>query len=241
MGLLCLALAPGLAIGLYLYYRDNLYDESWSKLARLFSWSFFATTLAIIPNEIGEHLVDPHESATHAFIYYFCVVALNEKLIKLMVVWVLAYRQFGQVYDGVLFTAISALGFASNENIFYVLTAGEDAALVRTLRAYSAVPCTSAPGWSGILPGTCQGSQEDPAGKRADTPGAGGSRYSPRHLQLRAHRGRTLPPAHSAADRWIGIRPEENQQSDDLLTQDPLWKVPNTDHPPGQLLLIVWG
>ncbi|HAA74105.1 TPA: hypothetical protein DCE37_03165 [Candidatus Latescibacteria bacterium] len=46
------------------------------------------------------------------------MVALNEELIKLMVVWVLAYKQFRQVYDGVLFTAISALGFASNENIF---------------------------------------------------------------------------------------------------------------------------
>ena len=33
-GLLCLAIAPGFTIGLYVYYRDHLYDESWRFLGR---------------------------------------------------------------------------------------------------------------------------------------------------------------------------------------------------------------
>jgi len=139
-GLLCLAIAPGFTIGLYLYYRDNLYDESWRFLGRLFVWSFLATTLALFPNEIGYALIVPERGIVETFIFFFGVVAFGEELIKLMVVWLLGYGRFKQVYDGVLFTAVSALGFASNENLFYVLTSGEDAILVGVLRSYSAVP-----------------------------------------------------------------------------------------------------
>jgi protease PrsW len=164
-GLLCLAVAPGFTIGLYVYYCDNLYDESWRLLGILFIWSFLATTLALFPNEIGYALIVPSRGVTETFLFYFGVVAVGEELIKLIVVWLLGYRGFKQVYDGVLFTAISALGFATNENLFYVMTSGEDAAFVGILRAYSAVPlhlCT------GVVMGYFMGRAREVRGKREE-------------------------------------------------------------------------
>ena len=145
IGLLSLALAPGLAIGLYIYYQDRLYDESMQLLGRIFGYGLLTASAAGVAELVVEAVAGyADETATIAgrMLFYFGVVGLSEEFVKFAVVWRLTYHApvFKQVYDGVLFCAASALGFASIENVLYVMTSGEDALAVAVGRAITAVP-----------------------------------------------------------------------------------------------------
>jgi RsiW-degrading membrane proteinase PrsW (M82 family) len=145
LGLLCMTVAPGFAIGAYVDFRDCYYNESWRFLGRIFLWSALVSTLAGFTNDLGEDLLkwDWNTSTiSEHFVFFFFVVGLGEELVKFIVVWKLAWRssQFKQVYDGILFGAASALGFATNENIVYVFTSGDHAGHVALIRALTTVP-----------------------------------------------------------------------------------------------------
>ena len=145
IALLCMAIGPGFAIGVYLYYKDRYYDESWSLLGRLFLFGILFAPLAGLGEIFFGYLFDysvKKSTVTEHFIFMFFVVALFEELVKFGAVRKIAYhtKAFKQVYDGVLFCAASALGFATVENIIYVFTGGEFAIGVALVRAMSAVP-----------------------------------------------------------------------------------------------------
>jgi len=151
LGLSCMAIAPGMAIGLYVYYRDYFYDESWKRIGRIFLWGFLLTSVAPFTNHLGGALLgyspDSSSLAGH-FVFFFFVVGMGEEAIKFVVPWKLVYRSpdFKQVYDGIVFCSSSALAFAVNENIAYVLTSGAQASYVAFLRALTAVPLHMATG-----------------------------------------------------------------------------------------------
>ena len=60
-----------------------------------------------------------------ALLHYLIAVSLVEESVKLLAVW-RAYRspEFDEVMDGIVYCATAALGFASVENVFYVLSVG---------------------------------------------------------------------------------------------------------------------
>jgi hypothetical protein len=67
------------------------------------------------------------------------VIAPNEELWKLLVVYWVVFKHpaFEEPFDGIVYTATAALGFASLENLDYVYRLGGDVAI---LRAFTAVP-----------------------------------------------------------------------------------------------------
>jgi RsiW-degrading membrane proteinase PrsW (M82 family) len=127
LALLCMAIAPGYALGLYLYHRDRYYDQSWVFLGRLFFYGILSGPVAGLGEWIAITLSGYREksaSLADHFVFFFFVVGFLEELVKFAVVWKLAYRSqaFKQVYDGLLFCGASALGFATMENILYVFS-----------------------------------------------------------------------------------------------------------------------
>lgn len=153
-----LAVAPGLALGYYLYFKDRHYKESLRLLGRIFMYATLAASLAGFVNTWISEAIEATGgwNVSTDFLYYFAVVAPGEELVKFFVVYVLVYRSamFKQVYDGVLFCGASALGFATIENVVYVLTAGDRAMSVALKRAVMAVPGHLL---YGIIMGYCMG------------------------------------------------------------------------------------
>ena len=165
--LLILSIAPGYAIGLYLYYKDLYFDESWRLLGRIFLLGMLLAPVAGMGEmALGKWLFPPEKNwgLTENFAFYFFVVALLEELVKFAAVYRLVYRShlFKQVFDGVLFCAASALGFAILENLIYVLTSGKEALGVALMRALTAVPGHVA---DGIIMGYGMGKAREARGK----------------------------------------------------------------------------
>lgn len=138
--LIGLALAPGAAIGLFIWLRDK-YDRE--PLKHMFI-SFMLGVLCAIPAVImslslGKLIPVDYQNIFSVAIYALIVVAFAEEFAKFLILRFYAYRQkeFNEPYDGIVYGAIISLGFAGIENILYVMDGGLQ---VGILRMFTAVP-----------------------------------------------------------------------------------------------------
>ena len=138
--LLGIALAPGAAIGLFIWLKDQ-YDRE--PLKHLFI-SFMLGVLCAIPAVIlsivlGKFIPVDFGNIVSVAIYALIVVAFAEEFAKFLVLRFYAYRQkeFNEPFDGIVYGAIISLGFAGIENILYVLDGGMQ---VGIMRMFTAVP-----------------------------------------------------------------------------------------------------
>ena len=126
--LLLLELAPGIFLLWYLYRKDRYEPEP----PRLVLWIFLLGALSVIPAALIE---SPFPESITGFI----VAPFVEELVKFSVVFLFVYHQaeFNEPMDGIVYAAAASLGFATVENVFYVLDGG---AAVGILRAVASVP-----------------------------------------------------------------------------------------------------
>jgi RsiW-degrading membrane proteinase PrsW (M82 family) len=131
MVLLGLSIAPGLAICLYIFLQD-IYNK---EPKRLLLFSFFLGIISIIPPYFIERysLNFFKASIPSLATLAFCVVALSEELSKFLVVRYFCYPQkrFDEPLDGIVYSVMVSMGFATIENINYVFTNGYSTAFVR--------------------------------------------------------------------------------------------------------------
>jgi protease PrsW len=141
--LLLLALAPGLAIMIFVYWKDKLDREPRRLLILAFLLGCFSILPAIIFNLFLSLVlnVEVSHSMSVTFAYAFFVVALSEEFSKFILLsGVLFPRpQFDEPYDGITYSVMIGMGFATLENVMYVLRA-ENGYMVGWLRAFTAVP-----------------------------------------------------------------------------------------------------
>lgn len=137
---IALAIAPCLALGVFIYWRDKFNREP----LRLLMVSFFLGAVACIPAaliEIAlEELVQPVQyGLLGLFISAFFFVALVEEGWKFFFTEFYGYRKdaFDEPYDGITYAVMVSLGFATLENILYVIQGGVSVAL---WRMFTAVP-----------------------------------------------------------------------------------------------------
>jgi RsiW-degrading membrane proteinase PrsW (M82 family) len=138
--LLLTASAPGLFLLWYFYHRDRYEPEP----KRIIIKVFFLGAVMVIPAAIIEMiLIYVADTITRGFINIFIlsfiIIAPTEELLKFFVVkrWVYRSIEFDEVMDGVVYTVSASLGFATVENIFYVVAQGMGTGIVR---AFLAVP-----------------------------------------------------------------------------------------------------
>jgi RsiW-degrading membrane proteinase PrsW (M82 family) len=134
--LLNLAVAPGLFLLIIFYFVDREREP----MSLIFA-AFFAGVGASIPVAILEILAKsffaPLSQTIHPQVlqvsYMFFVVAPVEEVLKFGAVMAVVFvsRQFNEWYDGILYAMVAALGFATLENIFYVLSQGVAVGLLR--------------------------------------------------------------------------------------------------------------
>ncbi|MBF0286718.1 MAG: PrsW family intramembrane metalloprotease [SAR324 cluster bacterium] len=145
---LILGVVPAL-FWIWLFYIFNRYKRTSAKLLLLlFMGGLLCGLLALTLNHIVEKYTifwsDAQETSSlfdfipplplHS-LGFWVMVGFNEELAKLVVILLIAYpsRDFQEPFDGVLYAAVVALGFATIENAFYVEQYGFSILLTRTL------------------------------------------------------------------------------------------------------------
>jgi RsiW-degrading membrane proteinase PrsW (M82 family) len=124
----------------YFNHRDKYEPEPKKKIIKI----FFLGALMVIPAAIIEiplvNLVNQSTAGIlNIFVLSFVVIAPIEELLKYLAVrkWIYKSLEFDEVMDGIVYTVSASLGFATVENVMYVLQHGIETGVIR---AFLAVP-----------------------------------------------------------------------------------------------------
>ena len=135
-----IALAPGLFLIWYFYHRDSYEPEPKLKIIKIFILGAFMVIPAVLV-ETGMMAILRlgHTGLFNIFILSFLVIAPVEELAKYFAVrkWIYDALEFDEAMDGIVYTVAASLGFATVENIAYVIQHGIGTGI---LRAFLAVP-----------------------------------------------------------------------------------------------------
>lgn len=129
--LLTLAIAPGLALFSYFYLRKQIAKEPSRTLFHTFIYGAMMT----FPILFIQHVFEEEEIFSHVFFRDVMFTSGLEEFFKWLILLIAIYRhvEFQDAYDGILYGASISLGFATVENVLYLLTYGTDIAFVRAL------------------------------------------------------------------------------------------------------------
>jgi protease PrsW len=135
--ILTVGLAPGLFWLWYFYSRDKYEPEPLSLIARMF---FLGMVAAVIAFFLENWLI----SFVTGILFVALAVPVIEEVLKFSMVVLFVYRdkEFDEPMDGIVYATATALGFATLENIIYVLDLPTISSLFVTgsLRAILSVP-----------------------------------------------------------------------------------------------------
>ena len=139
--LLFLSIIPAVFLLWYFERQDKGRKEPLHLKWKIFRWGVFVTIVAAV---IELNIEDIYYSlnitpSSHFWIYIalssFVTAAFVEEALKLWVVKTHVYKDkhFDEIMDGVTYTIIASLGFATLENILYVFDGGIGLAITRAL------------------------------------------------------------------------------------------------------------
>lgn len=139
MFLLLLAIAPAVAIMQYVYHKDKHEKEPTKMLIYAFCLGVFSIFPAIAGSIFGGTYFNISENPFITAVYAFGVVALSEELAKFLFLRFVMYHKpdFNEPYDGIIYSVMVGMGFATFENIMYVFQYGAGTGI---LRMFTAVP-----------------------------------------------------------------------------------------------------
>ncbi|MFT3680293.1 MAG: PrsW family glutamic-type intramembrane protease [Ferruginibacter sp.] len=135
MNLLALAIAPGIAICIYIYCKDRYNKEPLHLLLLSFFLGMLSTIPAIIFQVMSGISIESLQGKQLSDIAHFAflVVALSEELSKFAMVRLFLYpkKAFDEPFDGIVYAVMVSMGFATLENIGYVMQHGVSTGIVR--------------------------------------------------------------------------------------------------------------
>ncbi len=140
--LVLIAVAPAAALGLFFYVRDRYKKEPLAKLLV----TFLLGAAMLVPAAVCSLLLQrwtgwssDTSNLVHLALGAVLIVGLMEETWKFVIVRLYCYErpEFDEPYDGIMYAVIASLGFATVENLLYVLSGGLH---VGVLRALLAVP-----------------------------------------------------------------------------------------------------
>ena len=136
--LLISAVAPAIALMIYIYKKDKLEKEPRRLLVSLVILGIVSTFIAMLTETLGENILNGmavKNELYYRFLMYFCVVAVSEEGVKYLFLRIRTWNNpaFNCRFDGVVYAVFVSLGFALFENIMYVFNYGFATALVRAV------------------------------------------------------------------------------------------------------------
>jgi RsiW-degrading membrane proteinase PrsW (M82 family) len=142
MLLIALAIAPGVAVCLFIFSLQRLGKASMRYLVTAFVLGAVATLPALLVQLLSTDVRnDPWRHSILSYLWYaFGVVALSEEGSKFLVLRFYAYpkKVFREPFDGVIYSVMIGMGFATVENIEYVRQFGLETGVSRFFLAIPA-------------------------------------------------------------------------------------------------------
>ncbi len=140
--LVALAVAPALALFLFFYLRNRYKQVPLGPLVVTFLYGAIALVPSMTNSMALQRLTGWHSrtpNVFHSLLGALLIVGLVEEGCKYLVVRFYSYRLpgFTEPYDGIMYSISAALGFATVENILYVVSGGP---VTGVLRAVLSVP-----------------------------------------------------------------------------------------------------
>lgn len=141
LDLVLTAVTPGVAFALLIYFFDRYDKEPIQMLLKV----FFYGAVAVIPTIVIENILSSFNifaGPFRAFYTAFIVAGFTEEYMKRSVVIKHVYFNpvFNEKLDGIVYCVLSALGFATIENIMYVVFSFSDVESIGLYRAIFSVP-----------------------------------------------------------------------------------------------------
>ena len=138
--LLGLALAPGVAIMLYIYLKDKHEREPLTLLLTSFFYGALSAIITLVVSfPLGFLIILREGDVVDEFFNAMLKVALTEEFSKFIFIRFVLYnnKNFNEPFDGIVYSVMVSMGFATLENILYVFQYGIETGI---LRMFTAVP-----------------------------------------------------------------------------------------------------
>ena len=128
--LLSVAIAPGLALLSFFYLRNQMATEPRNLLH-----AFIYGAALTFPILFLQYVLKEEHIFTNPIIQEVLFTGIIEEFFKWFLLMLIIYNhvEFDDPYDGILYGVSLSLGFATVENILYLLSYGVDTALMRAL------------------------------------------------------------------------------------------------------------
>jgi len=141
LGSLSLAVLPGVIIIMLIFYWRRQRPEPFKEIAKYFVFGILSIIPAIIIENIFKY--ERFSGLRELAFYAFVVVGFTEESGKFFFLSSFAFnkKNFTEPYDGILYSVIISMGFATAENIIYSYNGGSPIALIRM---FTAVPAHAA-------------------------------------------------------------------------------------------------
>ncbi|MBN2879267.1 MAG: PrsW family intramembrane metalloprotease [Clostridia bacterium] len=139
--LIFLAILPGIIFLIFIYKIDRFNREPIGLLAKLFFVGIAAIAPAIVLEQIFLRM-NLFQGYLGLAIEAFLIIGLTEEYLKRLAVKIVAYRsaEFDERLDGIVYCVVASLGFATLENVMYVIQYSQDMPYLWLSRALLAVP-----------------------------------------------------------------------------------------------------
>lgn len=146
--LLLLSIFPGFIVIIYIYWRDRHDREPLLYLTICFLFGILSTYPAIKMEEFGIRdlgIRNMSDNAFMTFTFAFVVVAFSEEFVKFVFLryFIFNTKHFDEPMDGIVYSIMISMGFATLENILYVIIRPENASIgfqIGLIRMFTAVP-----------------------------------------------------------------------------------------------------
>ncbi|MFZ7945079.1 MULTISPECIES: glutamic-type intramembrane protease PrsW [Bacillaceae] len=131
LGILSAGVAPGLALLSYFYLKDEYEPEPISFVLRTFIYG----ALLVFPIMFIQHVLEVEHLLKSNLFNAFLSSSLLEEFFKWFILFYVVYQhvEFDEPFDGIVYGVAVSLGFATVENIFYLIANGIEHAMARAL------------------------------------------------------------------------------------------------------------
>lgn len=131
LGIVSAGIAPGLALLCYFYLRDQFGTEP----IRLVFRTFLFGSLIVFPIMFIQYILKTENIIISHVSEAFFSTGFIEESLKWFVIYYTAFLHvhFDEPYDGIVYGASASLGFATTENIMYLVANGLEFAIGRAL------------------------------------------------------------------------------------------------------------
>ena len=134
--LLFLSVLPAALLIIFIYRQDKYQKEPFKSLFKAFFGGMLSVVFTIITVRIIDYTIGliPYLNQT-VFYDSFITAGIPEELCKFLVFMIFIWndKNFDEYFDGIVYASFISLGFATVENIMYVMPGGIGTGIVRAL------------------------------------------------------------------------------------------------------------